>query len=129
VNPTVGTTGLDSLKSFGCYMVGNSVIVPPAQGTFGNMGRNIFRGAGLRLWDFSVRKKITITERLGSELQFDIYNVLNQPQFASPTGNNVLFTQPSVFGSSPATPNVSNGNVVGGTGDARRYQFGLKLIF
>lgn len=129
VNPAVGTTGLDSLKSFGCYMSGNSVIVPPAQGTFGNMGRNIFRGAGLRLWDFSVRKKMTITERLGGEFQFDMYNVTNSPQFATPSGNNSSLIQPSLFGSAGATPNVSNGNVVGGTGDARRYQFGLKLTF
>jgi hypothetical protein len=28
------SSGLASLNAFGCYMEGNSVIVPPAQGTF-----------------------------------------------------------------------------------------------
>ena len=110
-------------------MAGNSVIVPPAQGTFGNMNRNMFRGAGLRLWDFSLRKQIRITERVSSEFQFDLYNVTNTPQFASPTASGAALTSPGVFGTSSATPNVANGNVVQGTGEARRYQFGLKFMF
>jgi len=123
------STGIKSLGALGCYMAGNSVIVPPAQGTFGNMNRNMFRGAGLRLWDLSLRKKIRITERVGSEFQFDMYNVTNTPQFASPSGSGASLTNPGVFGTSAATPNVANGNVVQGTGEARRYQFGLKFIF
>jgi hypothetical protein len=87
------------------------------------------RGGGLRLWDFSVRKKIIVTERIGAEFQFDMYNVTNSPQFASPSGVNISPASPALFGSSGATPNVSNGNVVQGTGDARRYQFGLHLNF
>ena len=64
-NPSVpGTdpksTGLKSLAALGCYISGSSVIVRPAQGTFGNMNRNMFRGAGLRLGDLSLRKKINV---------------------------------------------------------------------
>ena len=122
-------TGLQSLAALGCYIVGGSVIVPPAQGTFGNMSRNELRGTGLRLWDFSMRKQIRITERVASEFQFDMYNVTNTPQYATPSGTGASLTNPGVFGTSAATPNVANGNVVQGTGDARRYQFGLKFTF
>jgi hypothetical protein len=62
-----------------------------------------------------------------------MYNVTNHAEYAIPGGNgngstNALNT-PSGFGRSAATPNVSNGNVVAGSGDARRYQFGLRLTF
>jgi hypothetical protein len=127
------STGLKSLAALGCYMSGNSVIVPPAQGTFGNMGKGIFRGVGARIWDISIRKNTRITERLAAQFQFDMYNVTNTPQFAIPGGNGNTsansLTAPGDFGRSTATPNVEKGNVVGGSGDARRYQFGLKLTF
>jgi len=137
-NPTIlstdaRSTGLKSMGTLGCYMAGNSVIVPPAQGTFGNMGKGIFRSSAYRNWDISLRKNFHLVERLGTEFSFDMYNATNVPHFAIPGGNgntsaNDLLT-PSAFGASTATPNVSNGNVVGGSGDARRYQFGLKLKF
>jgi hypothetical protein len=133
-NPSVPSsdpksTGLKSLAALGCYISGNSVIVPPAQGTFGTMSRNMFRGGGLRLWDLSARKKIRFGERLGAEFQFDMYNVTNSPQYASPSGSGASLTSPGVFGTSSATPNVANGNVVQGSGGARRFQFGLKFTF
>ena len=34
---------LDNLNAAGCYVKGKSVMVPPKNGTFGTMGRNIFR--------------------------------------------------------------------------------------
>jgi hypothetical protein len=133
INPAVGTTGLQQLAAFGCYVSGNSVIVPPAQGTFGTMGKALFRGAPFQIGDVAIRKHTRITERLDTEFSFDVYNLTNRPEFAIPGGNgngstNSL-TQPSGFGRSIATPNVSNNNVVAGSGDARRYQFGLKLTF
>jgi hypothetical protein len=39
-------TGLASLNRLGCYTMGNSVIVPPAQGTFGSMSRYAIYGQG-----------------------------------------------------------------------------------
>jgi hypothetical protein len=97
------------------------------------MGKGIFRGVGARIWDISIRKNTRITERLAAQFQFDMYNVTNTPQFAIPGGNGNTsansLTAPGDFGRSTATPNVEKGNVVGGSGDARRYQFGLKLTF
>jgi hypothetical protein len=128
-------TGILALGNTGCYVGddGTSVIVPPSQGTFGNMGKGIFRSSAFHNWDVSVRKNIQIIERLRAQFQFDMYNATNTPHFAIPGGNGNTSTNdlatPTNFGRSQATPNVSNGNVVGGSGDARRYQFGLKLTF
>jgi hypothetical protein len=130
---TKHTTALASLADIGCYVAGSSVITPPAQGTFGNMGKGIFRSSAFHNWDVSVRKNMHIVERLNAQFQFDMYNVTNTAHFAIPGGNGNTstndLTTPANFGRSVATPNVSNGNVVGGSGDARRYQFGLKLTF
>src|SRR5690349_21130812 len=41
-----GNTGIASLNRLGCYMMGNSVIVPPGQGTFGSMSRYAIYGQG-----------------------------------------------------------------------------------
>lgn len=133
VNLAVGQTGLQQLTALGCYMSGNSVIVPPAQGTFGTMGKALFRGAPFLIGDVSLRKHFRIRERIDSEFQFDLYNLTNHPEFAIPGGNgngsSNSLAQPQNFGRSPGTPNVSNGNVVQGSGDARRYQFGLRFTF
>ena len=138
VNPSVpstdpGSTGIKQLGVYGCYMSGNSVILPPAQGTYGNMGKGIFTGQPFQIADFSLRKDTKIKERIGAQFRFDIFNLTNHPEYAVPGGygngsTNAIQT-PSGFGRSTSTPNVSNGNVVQGAGDARRYQFGLKLTF
>ena len=132
-NPSVGQAGLTQLGVYGCYMSGNSVILAPTQGTYGNMGKGIFTGQPFQMADFSIRKDTKIKERIGAQFRFDIFNLTNHPEYAIPGGygngaSNAIQT-PSGFGRSTATPNVSNGNVVQGSGDARRYQFGLKLTF
>ena len=44
----------ESLAFFGCYAHGNSIMIPPPLGQFGNMGRNIFPDRGFRNLDFSI---------------------------------------------------------------------------
>src|SRR3984957_8952394 len=46
----------ESLAFFGCYAQGNSIMLPPPLGQFGNMGRNTFPDTGFRNVDFSVAK-------------------------------------------------------------------------
>jgi opacity protein-like surface antigen len=47
------TTGMAMLNHLGCYAMGSSVIVPPAQGTFGNMSRYELYSVGTWEWDRS----------------------------------------------------------------------------
>lgn len=106
------------------------VLAPPAPGTFGNAGRNIFRGPGLHVWDMSLVKTWKAGERYSLQLRAEFFNVLNHPNFANPA---ILFNNdlsvPDTFGLVTATPDVAGANPVIGTGGARNIQFGLKFRY
>ena len=125
--------GTASLYNWGCFVNGSTVMIPPALGTYGNMTRNTFRGNGLHIWDFSVIKEYKITERFGAEFRFEVFNLLNQTQYANPQfngpGGNDPWTSPGQFGTALATPDVSNNNPSIGSGAARTVQVGMKLSF
>jgi len=61
-------------------------MIPPAFGTFGTAGRNIFPSYPFRNWDMSVYKDWKIQERLTVQFRAEFFNVLNHPQFANPGG-------------------------------------------
>jgi hypothetical protein len=129
VNPAVGTTGLDALTSAGfCYVSpnGKSVIIPPAQGTFGNMKQGALIGAPFHEWDLSIRKTWKIGERLGLQASISGFNVLNNhPYSLGFTGG--IVNVPFLFGLSGGQP--SDGNPINGTGGAREVLLGLKATF
>ncbi len=131
-NATVpGSSGLASLAKFGCYMSGSSVIVAPAQGTFGTMSRYELRGQPFRQWDLSVNKNWKINERLNTQFRAELFNVLNLRNYniPVPATNNDNPNVPGTFGSSAGTPDVVVNSPVIGSGSPRKIQFGLKLIF
>ncbi|MGB2888726.1 MAG: TonB-dependent receptor [Candidatus Acidiferrales bacterium] len=123
--------------ALGCYAQGHSVLIPPALGTFGTMGRNVFRDSGMRNWDLSVTKGWKFKERLTAQFRAEFFNVLNHPNFANPYGGPnsfglAAFADPSShnqFGCGCATPDQAGGNPVLGSGGNRAIQLGLKLIF
>jgi Carboxypeptidase regulatory-like domain/TonB dependent receptor len=119
-----GSTGTAQLATLGCYMAGNSVIVPPAQGTFGTMGRDVLRTQPYKAWDMALTKNTKIKEWLTAQFRTEIYNVFNSTQFASPNSN---LASPLTFGESVATPNSANTLI--GSGGPRVFQFALKLIY
>jgi hypothetical protein len=127
----IGATA--SLNSFGCYANGTSVMIPPAFGTFGTMGRNIFRDTGFRNVDFSVAKNFKWGESFAAQFRIEFFNILNHPNFANPFGgqNGWAHNDPSTgsFGCSCATPDVAASNPVIGSGGPRAIQLGLKLTF
>jgi len=59
----------------------------PAAGTFGTCGPNTFYGPGLNNWDFSLFKKLPVTESKYFELRGEFFNLWNHPQFAAPNTN------------------------------------------
>jgi hypothetical protein len=123
-----------ALQSYGCYQDGPSVMTPPEFGTFGTMGRNLFRGPGYRNWDFSVTKNWTMHERLSVQLRGEFFNILNHPTFTNPYGvggqlGNVDPSVPGAFGANGLTPDVAAANPVIGSGGPRAIQLGLKLKF
>jgi hypothetical protein len=130
-----GTPGpaIASLAKLGCYANRNSFMIPPPMGTFGTMGRNIFRDTGFHNWDLSVAKNWKFGEQFGAQFRAEFFNVLNHPNFANPFGgqNGWAHNDPSTgsFACSCATPDVSASNPVIGSGGSRAIQLGLKLLF
>lgn len=123
-----------SLNFAGCYKVKNSVMTPPAPGTFGQMGRNLFRDAGFKNWDFSLDKTWKWRERYSAQFRGEVFNILNHPNIANPYGgqNGWAHNDPSAigsFGCGCATPDVAASNPVIGSGGSRAVQLGLKLAF
>jgi hypothetical protein len=126
-----GTLGYASLFNFGCYVAGNSVLTPPAYGTYGTVGKNIFRNPNFRTWDFSVTKDIKIKERFSAQFRAEAFNILNHPLYGQVDSGHLAQNDPSqgVLGLANNTPDAAAGNPVLGSGSSRDIQLGLKLIF
>ena len=124
-----------TLAAGGCFVVGNSVMTPPAQNTYGNMARNIFRDSGFKNVDFSLFKTFKFTERYAAEFRWELFNVFNHPLIANPygaangSGLGIDPSGPSTFGCGCATPDVAAGNPLVGSGSSRVMQLGMKLTF
>jgi hypothetical protein len=139
-----GPLAVASLGKAGCYAVGKSMMLPAPVGSFGSMGRNLFRGTGFRNWDLSVVKNWKLKERFTAQFRGELFNILNHTNFANPYGgpNGQGLTDPSSpgalsaagvvtsgFGCGCSTPDQATGEPVTGTGGNRAIQLGLKLIF
>jgi hypothetical protein len=135
----VASDHLDTLNQGGCFVSGNSVMVPPKKGTFGTMGRNLFRDTAFKNVDFSVFKTFTFKERYNATFRLELFNLFNHPIISNPYGasngfggasggSNDMGT-PSTFGCGCATPDVAAGNPLVGSGSSRVLQLGLKFTF
>ncbi len=120
----LGTDGGD----LGCYVAGNTVITPPAYGSQGNMGRNIFRGPSFKNWDFSISKAFRLHENVRLQLRGEFFNLLNHSNFDVLTMNTDL-SAPSTVGTVIFTPDVGESNPVIGSGGSRHIQLGAKVIW
>lgn len=127
----LGSLGTASLFNNGCFANGNSVMIPPAYGTFGMIGRNIFRDTPFRNWDLSVTKSWKFKERLTAQFRAEFFNVLNHPLFGDVGSGHLANNDPSTgfLGLANETPDQASGNPVLGSGSNRDIQLGLKLIF
>ncbi|MDQ2921937.1 MAG: carboxypeptidase regulatory-like domain-containing protein [Acidobacteriota bacterium] len=73
-----------------------------------------FRGQPLNLWDLSLIKNFSVTERLKFQVRGEFLNAFNHPQFDTPN------TDPT---------NSNFGKITGQNNLPRNVQIGLKLIF
>ncbi len=65
----------------------NQFVTSLSETTFGNLGRNAFRGPGYFDIDTSVFKNINITEKLRFQIGASAYNIMNHPHFQNPNAN------------------------------------------
>ncbi|HKV60751.1 MAG TPA: TonB-dependent receptor [Candidatus Acidoferrum sp.] len=112
-----------------------AVFAIPADGTIGTCGRNAFRGPHIVQWDFNLNKTTKITERMALQIRFEIFNLLNHPNF-NPIPAGVTISQKKInsfpntsFSTYAQTPDVASGNPFLSQGGPRAGQIGLKLIF
>jgi hypothetical protein len=96
----------------------------PAQGTFGNVGRNVLTGPGLATWDFSVLKDIHLFERFNLQFRAEIFNLLDRANLNTP--NLIVFTSASA---TPAQASPVAGTFTQTSTTSRQVQFGLKLLW
>jgi hypothetical protein len=82
---------------------------------FGNLGRNILRGPDQQAFDIAAIKTTPLTDHLKLIFRWEIFNVLNRPNFANPSND---VSTPSNFG-------VINSLTV----NPRIMQYALKLEF
>ena len=97
-----------------------SVFANPAVGTFGNVGKDAFRGPSRWNMDMALIKNfypMKSHENIAVQLRGELFNIFNHPQFADPTGT---FSS-SNFGQIRGTS--------GGQSDYRIIQFALKVNF
>jgi hypothetical protein len=106
----------------------------PANGTWGNLGRYIANGPGAYEIDSSLQKRFRVTERFHLSLRAAAFNLLNHPEYKSPSSS-----VGSVTGSGTnlsIKPSASFGVITGilntgatGTGAPRRVEFMLRAEF
>jgi hypothetical protein len=103
-----------------------SAFVLPAQGTFGNAGRNLLTGANYAMTNVSLVKN-TKLGALGSggqlQLRLELFNLLNRPNFATP--DRVVFAAATASES----PLSTAGRITRTVTSSRQVQLGAKLLF
>jgi len=106
---------------------------PAPNGQQGNFGRNVLRGFDAAQADIGLQRIFRVTEKAGLRLRGEFFNILNHPNFGSPTNtlNSALFGR--------STQTLANGLGSGGAnggfnplyqiGGPRSVQLALKLQF
>ena len=94
----------------------------PANGTFGNAGRNLVRAPGLWQLDTALMKNILLTEQVRLIFRTEAFNIFNKAQYGLPNAN---FSNLASFGQI-----TSEANATGiGVGTPRELEFALRLQF
>ncbi|HEY3837801.1 MAG TPA: carboxypeptidase regulatory-like domain-containing protein [Bryobacteraceae bacterium] len=108
----VGNGNLSSDQQSIYHWFDTSAFVVQPQYTFGNAGRNVLFGPGLRNLDLSLSKSFAITETKRLQFRAESFNFTNTPAFGQPN----------------ATLNALGVGQITSAGDPRRIQFGLKFL-
>ena len=102
----------------------------PANGTWGNLGKNAAVGPAIWQDDSTVQKTFRITERNNLIFRAEAFNIFNRAQYANPGSSlnvvNGAISAPASFGVISSTVNPSG---LIGTGTPRVLEFGLRLSY
>jgi hypothetical protein len=92
---------------------------------YGNAGRNMLYGPGLRNLDFSLLKSFALYERLNLQFRFETFNLANHPNFSNPSSGLPSLATGVYNYTSPG----SFGNITSTANNMRTLQLALKLVF
>ena len=90
------------------------------RGFYGTLGRNTMVGPGLAVFDFSLTKNTSITERTNLQFRAEFFNLFNHTNLATPA--------PTVFSSSGARVGDA-GRITSTSTSSRQIQLSLKFVF
>ena len=111
-----GPLQIQNPKQTGGFYLNYNQFQDPPLGQFNNgTQRTLCCGPGLADWDFSVHKKIALTETRYVQLRAEIFNVFNRTNFSNPDGH--FSDGATEFGK------------ITQAGDPRLLQFALKFFF
>ncbi len=88
---------------------------PNDLGTFGNQGRNMWRGPGLAQVDLGIHKNFRPAEFLTVQFRFEMFNAFNRVNLAGPDGNQSSIRFMETRSTLPYDPRI--------------LQFGLRLVW
>ena len=112
--PAAGSTPLDWINL--------AAFTVPAVQTWGNLGRNAFRGPALWQIDTALRRRFTLRERTALELRAECFNLLNRAQYGNPLAD---ISAPSTFGRITTLLNTTPV----GSGTPRQFELVARLVF
>ena len=101
--------------------INSAAFAVPANGTWGDAGKNLIQGPGLFQIDAALSRRVRITEGTNVMLRMEAFNVFNHPELGNPNTN---LSSPS-FGQ---ITSVANTTPIG-TGSARSIQFAARFTF
>lgn len=100
----------------------------PGYGTYGDIGKNSFRGPTTYQFDAQVSRIFPIHESLAATFRLEAFNVLNHPNFNIPTGSSVG-TLGATTGGAAALSSSTFGQVSTTSNQARVFQGSVKVTF
>ncbi len=99
-----------------------AAFIVPAAETWGDLGRNAFRGPALWQIDMALQRRIPLRERMALDLRAEVFNILNRPQYGNPLAD---ISAPASFGR--ITSLVNTGAT--GSGTPRQIEIAARLVF
>ena len=110
------------LGKVGKYFDDTAFALPPS-GTLGNLARNTIIGPGLAQFDFSMKKRFAVTERLRLDFRTEFFNLLNRANFKFPARAQTIVFQRG------GARNSTAGQIRTTSTTSRQIQFSLRLDF
>jgi hypothetical protein len=93
----------------------------PANGVWGNAGRNLIRAPGHWQLDTALEKRVPVSERLAVTFRAEAFNIMNKAQYGNPTVNFSNATYGLIQGPFSQSPT--------GRGTPREIELSLRLDF